>query len=77
MSENPPIRPYLMADWPTSDGRTFLAHAFAFFCMLEWGHSFDDMDAAFDPSSQCDPNVRIQILGAVQSFGRVIQGGRI
>lgn len=70
-------RPYLMADWPQSDGRTFLAHAFAFFCMLEWGHSFEEMDAAFDPASGCDERVRGQVIGAAQNFGRVIQQGRI
>ena len=77
MSNTGCARPYMMADWPKSDGRTFLAHAFAFFCMLEWGHSFEEMDAAFDPASDCDGRVRGQILGAVQNFGRVIQQGRI
>ena len=70
-------RPYLMADWPKSDGRTFLAHAFAFFCLLEWGSTFDQIDAALDPSAECDRHVRAQILGAVQNFGRVIQQRRI
>lgn len=77
MSDSDPLRPYLMAGWPKSDGRTFLAHAFAFFCMLEWGHSFEEMDAAFDPMAKCESLVRAQILGTVQNLGQVIQQGRI
>jgi len=77
MRDQQPPRPYLMDDWPKSDGRTFLAHAFAFFCMLEWGCSFEEMDAALDPASQCDPGIRFQILGAAKNFGRVLQQGRI
>lgn len=66
-----------MEEWPKSDGRTLLAHAFAFFCISEWGHGFEDMNAAFDPGSACDRYVRADILGAAQNFGRVIQQGRI
>lgn len=71
------LRPYLMADWPKSDGRTFLAHAFAFFCGLEWGHSCEDIDEAFDPTAECDRRARKQILAAAQNLGRVIQQGRV
>jgi prophage regulatory protein len=77
MSETLPRRPYLMTDWPQSDGRTFLAHAFSFFCGIEWGMSFEEIDAAFDPHSACDGRIRQQIMGAVQNFGRVFQQGRI
>ena len=73
MSNTALARPYLMTDWPKSDGRTFLAHAFAFFCVLEWGHSFEEMDAGLDPASGCDERVRGQVIGAAQNFGRVIQ----
>lgn len=77
MSERDITRPYLMADWPKSDGRTFLAHAFTFFCMLEWGHSTEEIDAAFDRAAECDRHVRDRILGAVQNLGHVIQQRRI
>ena len=66
-----------MVDWPKSDGRTFLAHAFAFFCLLEWGYSFEELDAVFDPTSKCGDDTRRHVLGSVQNFGRVIQEGRI
>jgi len=71
------LRPYLLDEWPKSDGRTFLAHAFAFYCSLEWGFAFAEIDAAFDPNASCEASVRSQVIGSAAILGRVFQQGRV
>lgn len=41
------------------------------------GNSFEETDAALGPADECDNNVRDQILGTVQNFGRVIPQGSV
>lgn len=77
MTDEATLRPYTMDSQPLSDGRTFLANAFAFFCVLEWGFSADEVERALlgDPAG-CRVDAE-QVAGGAQLFGRAFMEGRV
>lgn len=66
-----------MADQPQSDGRAFLAKAFAFLCVLEWGHSDDEIEAALAEVPKGAPADIEQISGAARLVARAFMQGRV
>jgi prophage regulatory protein len=77
MDTEPALRPYVMEEWPSSDGRSFLAHAFTFYCLLEWGHDGQDIDRAFYSGAACDVTLMRQIRAAATTLGKAFQFGRV
>ena len=68
------IRPYLLAETPTSSGRAFLPRAFAHWCALHHGLSPEQIDAAFAGS---DATSARRVLHDARLLGELIASGRI
>ncbi len=77
MSETHALNPYTMARQPESDGRTFLAKAFAFFCVLEWGYSDAEIEAGLLDDAVGDGGDMGQIAGAARLLGRAFMEGQV
>ena len=67
--------PYLMEEPPTSTGRVLLSRAFSHWCVLHYGHSDDDIVAAFDPGSKYDDAARRQIGMTARLLGELLCAG--
>jgi prophage regulatory protein len=83
------FRPYTMEEQPISDGRAFLARAFSFLCVAEWGFSPGEVEEALNDQAgvRSDEDIRkyvavtardvgnLFLQGHVQTFARPIGGG--
>lgn len=69
--------PYLLDEPPTSTGRALLARAVAHWCGLHFGHSPEEIVAALDPATRCDPEVRKEVGLASRLLGEMISSGEL
>jgi len=62
---------------PESEGRTFLAKAFAFLCALEFGLSGEEIEAALWNAPSGDRSDAAQVMYTIRSIGRTFMDGRV
>jgi predicted DNA-binding transcriptional regulator AlpA len=71
------LRPYTMANPPTSNGRIFLAHAFNLLCTIEFGFPPEQIETVLE-GGQSDPTwIASDVLMSVRNLGQVFLSGRV